>query len=170
MKLTKELIELQGFSYNRTRERCHAFVIINGTTLYTLCWFKDDSNICLEKHFYADGAFEEEVENMYDGPMPNLIQFLRMLIHYKELTDGKITLPNDIVDMFMLDDYDDYTNAEFDDMCEMILLSLLAKEDYEKCQEFLDYRKSYYAKNNWEYKDMPEDSFKDYSKITEKSF
>jgi len=171
MKLTKELIELQGFKYEtEVEDRSHAFTIRKEDAFYELIWDEDDNTICLQKYSEDEDSGEDLEESMYEGPMPNLIQFLRMLIHYKELTDGGITLPKDILDTFMSDGYDDYTNAEFDEMCEMLLLTLLAKEEYERCQEFLDYRKSFYAKKNWEYKDMPQDSFKDYSKITERSY
>ncbi len=167
MKLTKELIELQGFRYETEVEKqLHVFTIRKEEAFYELFWDEDDNTICLKKSFDDEDSGEEVEEEMYDGPMPNLIQFLRMLIHYKELTGGGISLPKDILNMFMSDAYDDYTNAEFDEMCDMILLTLLAKEEYERCQEFLDYRRSFYAKNNWEYKDMPQDSFRDYSKVT----
>jgi hypothetical protein len=90
------------------------------------------------------------------------------LIHVKEVTEKSITLPRDFVELFMNDEYDEYTLSEFDDMCDISLMMLLAKEEYEKCAEFLEFRRKFYGKKGWEYKDMPSDGFKDYSGITTK--
>jgi hypothetical protein len=39
--------------------------------------------------------------------------------------------------MFIKDKYEDYTLEEFDDMCDIALMMLLAKEEYENAVSFL---------------------------------
>jgi hypothetical protein len=166
MKLSKDFIELQGFRYEtEVSDGCHAFTIRRDEAFYELLWDQGEKTVSLTK--YSEDEDDEDVDEcFYEGEMPNVLQFCRLLIHVKEVTQDSITLPNNFVDLFMEDDYDEYTLQEFDDMCDICLMMLLAKEEYEKCRDFLDFRRGFYNKKGWEYKDMPSDGFKDYSSIT----
>ncbi len=162
MKLTKEFIELQGFRFETyTDEGYLIFTIRNEDRIYDMILNTIDDTMTIDRY---EG--DDEPECVYDGQTLNVIQFSGLLKHFREITNGSISFPKNFVEDFMSADYD-YNQNDFDGMCDVSLLMLLAKEEYEKCKPFIDFRKEHYRKMGWEYKDIPEESFRDYSKITE---
>jgi hypothetical protein len=165
MNLTKDFIELQGFRFETTTpEGLQIFTIRNEDRIYDLMVNTEDETLTLDKY----ENHEDDPECIYDGKILNIIQFCSLLQQNEDITDKRISLPNNFVEDFMKGDYN-YSQNDFEGMCDLALLMLLAKEEYEKCNPFLEFRKHYYSKKEWTYKDMDENKFKDYSKITERT-
>lgn len=165
MNITKEFIELQGFRFEtNTPEGLQIFTIRNQDRIYDLMVNHEDNTMTVD--LYEND--EEDPTCLYDGKLLNTIQFCGFLRHHKEITNDSISLPLDFVHKFMNDTYD-YNQNDFDSMCDVSLLLLLSKEDYETCTPFMEFRKNYYKKKDWIYKDIPQESFRDYSKITSRT-
>lgn len=165
MLLTREFIEKQGFVYDETiqdyGQLIDVFIIRKEDCLYELLWNQTNKMITLTRH----SMYDDDFKLLVGDKVETILKFCILLIEHEDITDRSITLPIDFVQSFMSSDYD-YTLNEFDDMCDITLMMLLAKQEYETCYEFLDFRKRYYEKKGWEYKDMPAEGFKDYSSIT----
>lgn len=163
MKLTKEFIEQQGFKLEVVVDTVNAFTINNDDNHFQL--FFDTNNNYLKLLKYVD---DDNDEILFADTMPNVIQFCHLIVHYREITNGSVSFTEKMVDDFFTNNYDDYTIQEFDGMCDVVLILILAKEDYERCEPFLQFRKEQYDKHEWEYKDMPKNAFKSYADITTK--
>lgn len=171
MKLTKEFILLQGFKFQQTHDGCiHVFSHHNQITndIYELVWDEEENNMYIAK--YDDKSEDDNAEpiDIYDDKIYTCFNLVKILVHHKEITNKQVSFHNEFVEDFMASNYP-YNEMEFNEMCDASLLILLAKEEYEKCQPFLQFRKDYINKRGWEYKEMENTKFKDYSKITTKS-
>jgi hypothetical protein len=166
MKLTKELIELQGFVHKETRDGSFIFEIDTNENLHELVWEPKTNNVLIFR-FEDDPDDDDmllEIE-VFNGPIKLFIQFLSFLRQAEDITGKSISLPIDFIEKFKASRYP-YSKEEFDEMSEVGLFMLLAKEEYEKINSFIEYRKRYYQRKKWEYSELSPDLFKTYSDIT----
>lgn len=165
MKLTKELIELQGFVYDETKDGEHQFYINYEKVTYGLMWNFKENIIYIEK--YNDDDDDEDhaiTTELFHGEVKTFFQFLSVLRHIGEITEESIALPNDFINKFKSTRYN-YDMHEFDEMTKLSVLMLLSKEDYEDINPIIEYRKKYYKRKGWEYKDIDPEFFQLYSEI-----
>lgn len=166
MVLTKEFIEMQGFQFKQTHDKhIHVFCNHNKITnnIYVILWDDYHKNISITK--YDDNSEDDEPTYIYNDKIYSCFELIKILLHNKYITNGKLIFPIDFVDTFMTSKYQ-YNETEFHEICDVSLLMLLSMEHYEKCQPFLTFRKNYINKNGWKYTDIDNAKFKDYSKIT----
>jgi len=154
MKLTKEFIELQGFRFQTYMNKFQIFTITHEFDYYELIWNQKDKMIRIDR--YSD---EDDDMTLYDGIINNVMDFYRLLVHFNEITNKSIALPTDFPDRFMDNKRFKYTELDFNDLCELCLVILIAKEDYEECSKLIEYRKKYYKKKKWNYHDIEQKKY-----------
>lgn len=168
MKLTREFIELQGFEFiEHAPPNIYVFYITNMNGKFAITWDADDYDLTVEVINEEDE--DEPIDETVFENVVTVFDFIKLLIVVEKLTNKGVSFPENFVELFMSSDYN-YTQEEFERMCEASMIMLLAYERYESCPEFLEYRKNYMIKKNWEYKEMAQENFKDYSRITTKCY
>lgn len=165
MKLTKELIELQGFVYEETKDGEHQFYMDYDKVTYGLMWNFKDNVIYVERYDDDEDDDDHAISTeLFHGEVKTFFQFLSVLRHIKEITRDSVALPNDFIKKFKASRYN-YDMHEFDEMVKLSVLVLLSKEEYEGINPILEYRKRYHKKNNWECKDIDPEFFQAYSEL-----
>jgi len=154
MKLTKEFIELQGFRFQTFTDSCKIFTIFNDFDQYQLLWYEKQKTIRIDRYSDEDGDM-----TLYDGIINNVMDFYRILVHFNEITNKRVILPTDFPQRFMNTKRFKYNELDFNEICELCLIVLIAKEDYEECSRLMDYRKEYYKKKKWVYCDIEEKKY-----------
>jgi len=173
MKVTIEYIQLQGFEFlcyddegglvfiTEKDDIIYEAVIDEKNDYFTLSKFVTmDDDICDDNDMVLDTLY-------YEDQIPDVLIFYRLLHYHNEITNKSVSFPVDFVDRFMMDDTL-YDMMDFDELCKLCLVLILAKEDYERCPSFLEFRKEYFKKRGWEYKEIDKKYFRDYSRMTER--
>lgn len=174
MKLSKEHIILQNFKETKKPPyptKCKA-LLINNITKYnniTIIF-----NFCTNfTEIYNNFENDDNIVNatLYKGKIKSLIDFLLL---YKKINQviklntpeyqNKIIIPTNIYEQFISNDYK-YSKKEFEYTIDLVLLSILSQEQYEKCPTLIEHRKNYFKSRKWKYYDIHPEKFKTYTDI-----
>jgi hypothetical protein len=169
MKVTREYIELQGFEFECKDDDGLVFLINKGDVVYEAVIDEENDYFAMSKFVGMDDDDDDDMvldTLFYEDQIPDVLTFFRVLHYHEEITNKVLVFPIDFADRLMLDNTD-YKPEEFDELFKLCLILILAKEEYERIRDFLQFRKDYFNKRGWEYKDIDNDYFMDYSRVTE---
>jgi len=174
MKLSKEHIKLQNFKESKQNPyptKCKILLkkTISKENHITIVFNHCNNYMEIINHFELNDNYVNAL--LYKGKINSLINFLLI---YKKINEiiklntpeyqNKIVIPLNIYDDFISSDYK-YTKKEFEFTIDLVLLSLLSQELYEKCQPLIDFRKNYFKSRKWKYYDIHPDKFTSYNNI-----
>lgn len=165
MKLTTEFIELQDFVEDNTPPYPTKFKKlfikpISKNLSAELIWNMKTNTITITLLVKHNNNKQYSRKIIYKNKIHTILEFTDPLHRLYSMTDQEISiqLPDDLFDQLLLSDYP-YTKKEFDTMIHLSMSIILQREEYEKCNTLIDYRRDFYKINNWKYKKLDPNIF-----------
>jgi len=153
MKLTTEFIQSQQYTFDEHLNDFDIYYIPHDTTSEILISFNPTNNHLIIQHLQLTKEKPNKDDSIYiptllhNNITNSIAEFITLIVDL-EINEKIIILTKDLPDKFLNENYP-YNEQTFNITWDMIFQILYTYEQYEKFQQFIDYKNKTCIKNKW---------------------